>query len=187
MATIEKSIDVGVPVSVAYDQWTQFEEFPQFMDGIVEVKQLDDTHLHWVADIDGERKEWKGAAHRLKVRRVGDGNNFRSGAAQPSSGRIRSGAAARRRAVAWRSVEGLENSGRVEFEPIDSGTRVSVAMQYDAEGVKESLGALFGVDGRQVANDLESFRELVEAREVPTGAWRGTVESGDVVDNDPAR
>ena len=159
MATIEKSIDVGVPVSVAYDQWTQFEEFPQFMDGIVEVKQLDDTHLHWVADIDGERKEWKAEVVEQEPDRV----------------------------VAWRSVEGLENSGRVEFEPIDSGTRVSVAMQYDAEGVKESLGALFGVDGRQVANDLESFRELVEAREVPTGAWRGTVESGDVVDNDPAR
>ena len=159
MATIEKSIDVGVPVSVAYDQWTQFEEFPQFMDGIVEVKQLDDTHLQWVADIDGERKEWKAEVIEQEPDRV----------------------------VAWRSVEGLENSGRVEFEPIDSGTRVSVAMQYDAEGVKESLGALFGVDGRQVANDLESFRELVEAREVPTGAWRGTVESGDVVDSDPAR
>ena len=159
MATIEKSIDVGVPVSVAYDQWTQFEEFPQFMDGIVEVKQLDDTHLHWVADIDGERKEWKAEVIEQEPDRV----------------------------VAWRSVEGLENSGRVEFEPIDSGTRVSVAMQYDAEGVKESIGALFGVDGRQVANDLESFRELVEAREVPTGAWRGTVESGDVVDSDPIR
>ena len=159
MATIEKSIDVGVPVSVAYDQWTQFEEFPQFMDGIVEVKQLDDTHLQWVADIDGERKQWKAEVIEQEPDRV----------------------------VAWRSVEGLENSGRVEFEPIDSGTRVSVAMQYDAEGVKESLGALFGVDGRQVANDLESFRELVEAREVPTGAWRGTVESGDVVDSDPAR
>ena len=159
MATIEKSIDVGVPVSVAYDQWTQFEEFPQFMDGIVEVKQLDDTHLHWVADIDGERKQWKAEVIEQEPDRV----------------------------VAWRSVEGLENSGRVEFEPIDSGTRVSVAMQYDAEGVKESLGALFGVDGRQVANDLESFRELVEAREVPTGAWRGTVESGDVVDSNPAR
>ena len=159
MATIEKSIDVGVPVSVAYDQWTQFEEFPQFMDGIVEVKQLDDTHLRWVADIDGERKEWKAEVVEQEPDRV----------------------------VAWRSIEGLENSGRVEFEPIDSGTRVSVAMQYDADGVKESLGALFGIDGRQVANDLESFRELVEAREVPTGAWRGTVESGDVVDGDPAR
>ena len=159
MSTIEESIDVEVPVRTAYDQWTQFEEFPQFMDGIVEVKQLDDTHLHWVADIDGERKEWKAEVVEQEPDRV----------------------------VAWRSIEGLENSGRVEFEPIDSGTRVSVAMQYDADGVKESLGALFGIDGRQVANDLESFRELVEAREVPTGAWRGTVESGDVVDGDPAR
>ena len=157
MATIETSVELEVPVRVAYNQWTQFEEFPQFMDGIVEEKQLDDTHLHWVADIDGERKEWKAEVIEQEPDRV----------------------------VAWRSVEGLENSGRVEFEPIDAGTRVSVAMQYDAERMKESLGALFGVDGRQVANDLESFRELVEAREVPTGAWRGTVESGDVVENDP--
>jgi len=159
VATIEKSIDVGVPVSMAYDQWTQFEQFPQFMEGIVEVKQLDDTHLQWVADIDGERKEWKAEVTEQEPDRV----------------------------IAWRSVEGLENSGRVEFEPIDKGTRVSVAMQYDADGVKQSLGSLFGVDGRQVASDLESFRDLVEAREVPTGAWRGTVEAGDVVEGDPAR
>lgn len=155
MATIEKSIDVGVPVSVAYDQWTQFETFPQFMTGVVEVKQFDDSHVHWIADVGGERKEWDAEIVEQEPDRV----------------------------IAWRSVEGLTNSGRVEFEPIDSGTRVSVEMQYDPDGMKESLGALIGVDGRQVEGDLERFRELVEAREVPTGAWTGTIESGDVVED----
>ncbi|HYI75666.1 MAG TPA: SRPBCC family protein [Gaiellaceae bacterium] len=156
MATIEKSVDVGVPVSVAYDQWTQFEEFPQFMTGVVEVKQIDDTHMRWVADVGGEREEWDAEI----VEQVPD------------------------RVVAWRSTSGVENRGRVEFEPIDSGARVSVSMEYDPDGLKEKVGALFGVDGRQVENDLERFRELVEAREVPTGAWRGSVESGEVVEKD---
>jgi uncharacterized membrane protein len=159
VATIEKTIDVAVPVSVAYDQWTQFEEFPQFMTGIVQVRQLDDSHVRWVAEVEGERQEWDAEI----VEQVPD------------------------RVVAWRATNGLENSGRVEFEPIDSGarTRVSVEMEYDPEGLKEQLGALIGVDGRQVEKDLERFRELVEAREVPTGAWRGTIESGDVVESDP--
>ena len=159
MATIDKSIDVGVPVSVAYDQWTQFEEFPRFMTGIVEVRQLDDSHLHWVAEIDGERKEWDAEIVEQAPDRV----------------------------VAWRSTGGLENHGRVEFEPIDSGARVAVAIEYDPEGMKESLGAVLGIDGRQVENDLECFRDLVEARDLPTGAWRGSIESADVVESDAPR
>jgi uncharacterized membrane protein len=147
MATIEKSIDVGVPVSVAYDQWTQFEEFPQFMDGIVEVKQLDDKHVHWVAEVGGERKEWDAEIVEQKPDRI----------------------------IAWRSTSGTPNSGRVEFEPIDDGTRISVEMEYDTEGVKESVGAALGVDEGQVEEDLERFRELVEARQAPTGAWRGEI------------
>ena len=156
MATIEKSIDVGVPVSVAYDQWTQFEQFPRFMKGVVEVKQLDDSHVRWVADVGGERKEWDAEIVEQDPDRV----------------------------VAWRSVGGLTNSGRVEFEPTDSGTRVSVEMEYDPDGMKKSLGALIGMDGRQVEGDLERFRDLVEAREVPTGAWRGEIDSGEVVEDD---
>ena len=159
MATIEKSIDVGVPVSVAYDQWTQFEEFPQFMTGLLEVKQIDDSHVRWVADVEGERKEWEAEIVEQQPDRV----------------------------IAWRSVGGLSNSGRVEFEPIESGTRVSVEMEYDPDGMKESLGALIGVDARQVEGDLERFRELVEARNTPTGAWRGTIESGEVVEDDRTR
>ncbi len=158
LATIEKSIDVGVPVSVAYDQWTQYEKFPQFMEGVVEVKQLDDNHVHWVADVGGERKEWDAEIVEQEPDRV----------------------------VAWRSVDGMRNSGRVVFAPIETGTRIAVAMEYDPDGLKESLGALVGADGRQVEGDLERLRELVEGREIPTGAWRGTIESGEVVEDDPA-
>lgn len=156
MATIEKSIEVGVPVSVAYDQWTQFEEFPQFMTGIVGVRQLDDSHVQWTAEVGGERRQWEAEIVEQEPDRV----------------------------IAWRSVDGLPNSGRVEFEPIDDGTRVSVAMEYDPDGVKESIGALFGVDSSQVEDDLERFRELVESRDGPTGAWRGSIESGRVADDD---
>jgi len=156
MAAIEKSIDVGVPVSVAYDQWTQFEEFPKFMTGVLEVKQLDDSHMRWSAEVAGERKEWEAEIVEQEPDRV----------------------------VAWRSVGGLTNNGRVEFEPIDTGTRVSVEMEYDPDGMKESIGALVGLDGHQVEGDLERFRDLVEAREMPTGGWRGTIESGEVVEED---
>jgi uncharacterized membrane protein len=159
MATIEKSIDVGVPVSVAYDQWTQFEKFPEFMDGVVEVKQLDDKHVHWVAEIGGERREWDAEIVEQQPDRV----------------------------VAWRSVSGTPNSGRVEFEPIDDGTRISVEMEYDTEGVKESVGSALGVTGGQVEEDLERFRDLVESRQAPTGAWRGKIEGGDVVSGDSSR
>jgi len=154
MATVEKSIDVAVPVSVAYDQWTQFEQFPQFMSGVVDVRQLDDNHVHWTAEVGGERHEWDAEIVEQKPDRV----------------------------IAWRSTRGLDNSGRVEFEPIDSGTRVKVEMDYEPEGLKEKTGSLLGFDTGQVGDDLDRFKELVESREVPTGAWRGTIESGDVVE-----
>jgi len=156
MATIEKSIDVDVPVSVAYDQWTQFEEFPRFMEGVVAVRQLDDSHLRWVAEVGGERREWDAEIVQQEPDRV----------------------------IAWRSVGGLPNSGRVEFQPRDGGTRVTVEMEYETQGMKESAGAFFGFDEGQVEEDLERFRDLVENRGTPTGAWRGTIESGEVVEDD---
>ena len=158
MATVEKSIDVHVPVSAAYGQWTQFEEFPEFMEGIVSVRQLDDRHIHWIAEVGGEREEWDAEI----VEQVPD------------------------RVIAWRSVGGLTNAGRVEFEPIDQGTRVTVEMEYQPEGVRESVGAILGFDEGQVEDDLERFKDLVENREVPTGAWRGEIRSGEVVHDDPA-
>ena len=156
MATIEKSIDVRVPVSVAYGQWTQFEEFPQFMEGVEQVTQLDDSHVHWVAEIGGERREWDAEIVEQEPDRV----------------------------IAWRSTGGTSNSGRVEFMPIDEGTRVSVRMEHDPEGLKERVGSFFGADEGQVEDDLERFRELVEDRQMPTDEWRGTIESGRVVDDD---
>jgi uncharacterized membrane protein len=156
MATIEKSIDVQVPVSTAYDQWTQFEEFPQFMEGIVSVSQIDDSHVRWVAEVGGERKQWDAEIVEQEPDRV----------------------------IAWRSVEGVKNGGRVEFTPTQDGSRVSVSMEYESEGMKESAGALLGLDGSQVEEDLERFKELVESRGTPTGAWRGEIHEGDVEKGD---
>jgi uncharacterized membrane protein len=156
MAAVEKSIDVHVPVSAAYDQWTQFEEFPRFMEGVVSVKQLDDSHVHWIAEIGGEQEEWDAEIVEQEPDRV----------------------------IAWRSTSGLRNNGRVEFMPIEDGTRVTVEMEYEPEGLKESAGALLGVDDGQVESDLERFKELVENREVPTGGWRGEIQGGEVVEGD---
>ena len=156
MATIEKSIDVEVPVSVAYGQWTQFEEFPQFMEGVEQVTQIDDSHVRWVAEIGGERREWDAEIVEQQPDRV----------------------------IAWRSTDGTPNAGRVEFRPIDEGTRVSVRMEHDPEGLKERVGSFFGADENQVEADLERFRDLVEARQMPTDEWRGRIESGTVVEDD---
>ena len=159
MATIEKTIDVQVPVSTAYGQWTQFEQFPQFMEGVVSVDQVDDSHMRWVAEVGGERKEWDAEIVEQEPDRV----------------------------IAWRSTGGLQNHGRVEFMPTNEGTRVSVQMEYEPEGFKESAGAMLGLDGSQVESDLERFKELVENREVPTGEWRGEIQAGDVVEGDRPR
>lgn len=159
MATLEASIDVEVPVATAYDQWTQFEMFPRFMGGIVEVKQLDDKRMHWVAEVNGRRHEWDAEIVEQRPDEL----------------------------IAWRSVGGNENSGRVAFRPSGEGTHVSVTMEWDPETTTEKLGAAIGRDERQVEEDLERFKELVETRGTPTGGWRGTIESGQVVDDDAPR
>ena len=128
------------------------------MTGVVEVEQIDDTHVRWVAEINGEHREWKAEIVEQEPDRV----------------------------IAWRSVEGTPNSGRVEFQPTDTGTQVSVEMEYEPGGMKESAGALFGFDSRQVDEDLERFRERVESRGAPTGEWRGEIKSGQVVEEDSA-
>jgi uncharacterized membrane protein len=156
MATVEKSIDVDVPVSTAYDQWTQFEEFPQFMEGVVSVRQMDDKRLHWVAEVGGEREEWQAEIVEQQPDRV----------------------------IAWRGVGGVPNNGRVEFMPTDDGTRIHVSFEYEPEGMKEKVGAMLGFDEGQVEDDLERFKELVEARELPTGSWRGEIQGGRVVESD---
>jgi uncharacterized membrane protein len=152
MAKVEQSIDVNVPVRVAYDQWTQFEEFPKFMEGVESVTQLDDTRLRWVAEIGGKRQEWTAEI----VQQIPDDR------------------------IEWRGTGGVDQSGVVTFEPLgEEQTRVRVTFSYEPEDMVESLGSAIGADERQVEGDLERFKEFVEQRGAPTGAWRGTVQQGE--------
>ena len=155
MAEVRETIEVDVPVSTAYNQWTQFEEFPRFMEGVESVTQTDDTHLHWVAEFGGKQHEWKAEI----VEQVPD------------------------QRVAWRSVDGKGITGEVSFQPAGpDGTRVEVHMSWETEGVLESLGAALGADDRRVKGDLERFQELIESQGTETGAWRGEVRSGQRTD-----
>jgi uncharacterized membrane protein len=155
MAEVDESVDVEVPVSTAYNQWTQFEEFPQFMDNVESVRQVDDTHLHWVAEVGGRRHEWDAEITYQ------DPDNH----------------------IAWRSTDGKTNSGSVRFEPLGGErTRIKVRIDYEAEGL-EAVGSAVGVDDRGVRADLNRFKELVEGRGSETGAWRGEVRGGDVKDS----
>jgi hypothetical protein len=146
--SIEKSIDIDVPVRTAYNQWTQFEEFPKFMEGVESVKQLDDTSLQWVANVGGERKEWKARI----TEQVPDHH------------------------IAWRSEGGEFTSGVVSFQPLGPDkTRVTVRLTYEPKGVTEKLGDMLGVVSHRVEGDLERFKDFIESRRHETGAWRGTV------------
>jgi uncharacterized membrane protein len=152
MTKIEESIEVEVPVRAAYDQWTQFEEFPQFMEGIERVQQIDDTHLHWVAEIGGKREEWEAEITE-----------------QHPDHR-----------VAWAATGGKGNAGVVTFHRIDDATtRIMVQLDWEPEGVTEHVGAALGMDDRRVQGDLKRFKELIESRGVASGAWRGEVENPD--------
>jgi sporulation protein YlmC with PRC-barrel domain len=155
MPTIQESVEVEVPVRVAYDQWTQFEEFPRFMEGVKEVRQIDDTHLHWVAEIAGRELEWDAQIVEQEPERR----------------------------IAWRSTGGVQNNGLVTFTPIDDdATRIDVAMEHEPESALEKAGDAAGLSQRRVADDLERFKELVESRGTATGAWRGEVHGGEVTD-----
>lgn len=160
MATIEKSIEVQVPVQTAYNQWTQFEDFPQFMEGVEDVRQIDDTHLHWKARIGGKVEEWDAE--------IGD--------QEPD------------RRVSWHSISGAQNAGVVTVAPIDARTtRVDLRLDYQPEGVTEQVGSALGVASRRVEGDLQRFKDFVEARGQETGAWRGRVEGGQSVPTPEAR
>jgi uncharacterized membrane protein len=149
MSTIEQSIDVNVPVHTAYNQWTQFEEFPRFMEGVEEVRQLEDRRLHWRANIGGRVEEWDAVITE-----------------QHPDERI-----------AWKNTTGAPNAGVVTFHRLaDTKTRIMLQMEYDPQGVVENLGDMLGVVSRRVANDLERFKDFIEARGHETGAWRGEVE-----------
>lgn len=152
MSTITQTIDVDVPVRVAYDQWTQFESFPEFMEGVDEVRQLDDTHLHWVASIGGQREEWDAEITEQEP-------DMR---------------------IAWTSTTGARNAGVVTFHHLgDAQTRVTLQMDWEPEGVVQNVGDKLGLDERRVKGDLERFKSFIEERGAATGAWRGTVEQGE--------
>src|SRR5215210_1715620 len=149
--TVEESIQVEVPVSTAYNQWTQFEEFPLFMQGVDAVKQLDDTRLHWVATIGGKTAEWD--AKILEQ--------------HPDT------------QISWVSEDGKKTRGTVSFERLDeSRTLISLSMSYKAEGPVEAIGSAAGLDSKRVRGDLERFKELIEGRGEESGAWRGEVSAG---------
>jgi len=149
MSTVKSDIDVNVPISVAYNQWTQFESFPQFMGGIDSITQVDDTHTHWNVSIAGIKREFDAEITEQ----------------QPDE------------RVAWNSVGGEDHAGVVTFHRIaDDQTRVSVQLEWKPEGLIEKVGALLQVDDIQIDRDLHRFKELIESNGFETGAWRGTVD-----------
>jgi uncharacterized membrane protein len=153
MATIEKSIDVNVPVRTAYDQWTQFEDFPKFMEGVKEVRQLDDKHLFWHADIGGKDVTWNAEI----TEQVPD------------------------KRIAWHSTSGARNDGIVTFMPEGNDrTRVTLRLDYDPQGAVENMGSATGVVGHRVEGDLKRYKDYIESRGHETGAWRGEIHGGDV-------
>ena len=149
MSTVEESIDVSVPVRTAYNQWTQFEEFPKFMEGVEEIRQIDDTRTHWKTKIAGVEREFDAEITE-----------------QHPDHR-----------VAWRSTDGAEHAGVVTFHRLDDDTtRVMVQLDTEPEGLVEQAGDKLGVVKRRVKGDLGRFKELIEARGTESGAWRGEVE-----------
>ena len=150
--TIDESIEVNVPVATAYNQWTQFEDFPLFMEGVDHVQQLDDTRLHWAATVAGKTNEWDAKILEQHADKQ----------------------------ISWISEDGKKTRGTVTFEPLgDNRTRVGLSMSYQAEGFLEAVGAAAGIDKRRVEGDLERFKELVESRGTASDAWRGEISDGE--------
>ncbi|MDP8938369.1 MAG: SRPBCC family protein [Actinomycetota bacterium] len=150
MSTVEKSIEVDLPVSTVYNQWTQFEEFPRFMAGVESVTQLDDTRLQWVAEIVGVRREWEAEI----VEQLPD------------------------QRVAWRSIDGAGHAGVVTFDPVSpQSTRVTLHLDFEPEGLAEQVGDKLGFVSKQAEGDLKRFKEFVEERGRETGGWRGQVSA----------
>jgi uncharacterized membrane protein len=153
MSEIIETIDVNVPVRTAYDQWTQFESFPLFMEGVEEVRQVSDKRLEWRAKVAGKAEKWTADITEQTPDHV----------------------------IAWRSTSGAENSGRVTFTPIDaSTTKVTVEIGYDPQGVVEKAGDALGFMDRRVEGDLKRFKQFIEERGTETGAWRGEIHGGQV-------
>jgi uncharacterized membrane protein len=153
MERVEKVVEVNCPVNAVYNQWTQFEEFPRFMSGVKEVRQLDDTHVHWRADVWGKEKEWDAEITEQ----------------EPDT------------RISWKSVSGALNAGTVRFEPLGTDrTRVRLAMSYEPEGALENVGDAMGAVSGHVQNTVDDFKKFIEERGRETGAWRGEVDGSQV-------
>jgi uncharacterized membrane protein len=148
MSTIEKSVEVEAPVRTVYNQWTQFEEFPRFMEGVRQVQQLDDKRLLWSSEIGGQIKEWEAEI----TEQIPDER------------------------IAWRSRAGAPTGGVVTFHRLaPERTRIMLQLEYTPEGLVEKAGDAVGVVSARIAGDLERFKEFIEARGAETGGWRGTI------------
>lgn len=152
MSTVKESIDVDVPLHRAYNQWTQFEDFPSFMDGVEEVRQTDDRHCHWTTKVAGARREFDTEiVDQLPDERI-----------------------------SWRTMGGdVQQRGVVTFQQLDDAhTRVSLVMELEPRGLAEKAGAMLGVPGRQVKGDLKRFKGFIEGRGQESGGWRGRITPG---------
>jgi len=148
MSLIEQSIEVNVPAKTAYNQWTQFEEFPKFMEGVKAVQQLDAKRLHWRAEIAGKEKEWDAEI----TEQIPD------------------------QRIAWRSRSGAPNGGVVTFHVLSpTRSKVMLQMEYDPETFIEKAGDAVGIVSQRVTGDLERFKDFIESRGRETGAWRGEI------------
>jgi uncharacterized membrane protein len=149
MSTITETVDVDVPVTTAYNQWTQFESFPEFMEGVERIRQLDDTHLHWVTKVGGATREFDATITEQ----------------HPDE------------RVAWRSDSGPNHAGVITFHRLShSTTRVTAQMEMDPEGFVENVADKLGVLDRRIKGDLHRFKEFIEHRGAETGRWRGDVQ-----------
>jgi uncharacterized membrane protein len=155
MERIETTIDVDCPIRAVYDQWTQFEEFPRFMSFVKQVRQLDDTHVEWRAELWGKYKEWKAEITEQ----------------EPD------------KRISWRSISGARSAGTVRFEALGpQRTRVRLVMAYAPDGLIEDIGDATGLFGERLEHAMQEFKRFMERRGTETGAWRGEIHHGRVMD-----
>jgi uncharacterized protein YndB with AHSA1/START domain len=156
MGSTTHSIDVTAPLKAVYNQWTQFEDFPRFMEGVVEIRQQGPRTLFWRANVGGKDKHWEAEI----LEQVPDTR------------------------IVWESIDGTQNRGMIAFEALDpQRTRVTLTIEYEPEGFLERAGDALGIPSGQVEGDLKRFRDFIEKRKMETGSWRGEIANGETVNS----